>query len=68
MLDRALVRSLFCIVESPEKNDRWFMRESKPRHKEWIYNATLGGTAGAIGGAICGSIPPVVVALEMRLD
>ena len=43
MLDRALVRSLFCIVESPEKNDRWFMRESKPRHREWIYNARPSG-------------------------
>ena len=42
MLDRALVRSLFCIVESSEKNDRWFMRESKPGHREWIYNATSG--------------------------
>ena len=43
------------------------MRESKPRHTEWIYNATLGGTAGAIGGVICGSIPPVVVALAMGI-
>ena len=65
MLARALARSLFCIVESPEKNDLWFMRESKPRHRAWIYNATLRGTSGAIGGAIRGSIPPVVVALEM---
>ena len=64
MLDTALVRSLFRIVERPEKNDRWFMRESKPRHREWTYNATIGATAGAIGGAIRGSIPPVVVALE----
>ena len=30
MLDRASVRSLFCMVGSAEKNDRWFMRESKP--------------------------------------
>lgn len=43
MLARALARSLFCIVESPEKNDLWFMRESKPTHREWIYNARPSG-------------------------
>ena len=42
MLDRALVRNLFCIVESPKNIDRWFMRESKPGHRERIDNATLG--------------------------
>ena len=54
-IGRALVRSLFCIVESPEKNDRWFMRESKPGHREWKYNATSGRTAGVIGGQFAGA-------------
>jgi hypothetical protein len=69
MLARALVRSLFRIVESPWKNDRWvYARIKTQTQRVDIQRATLGGTAGAIGGEICGSIPPVVVALEMGLD
>ena len=57
MLDRALVRNLFCIVESPKNIDRWFMRESKPGHRERIDNATLGELlvrlVGQFVGAYC---------------
>ena len=55
MLDRALLRNLFCIVESLEKNDRWFMRESKPGHRGWIDNATLGELLERLVGQFAGA-------------
>lgn len=68
MLDRALVRRLFCMIESSEKSTCGLCENQNPDTENGYITRDHGATAGAIGGKICGSIPPVVGALEMGSD